>query len=80
MGRWLVPREELTVEQVRSVELPMDENRLVSGGPGSGKTLVLAHRAQFLMEDLGIEPDRLRIFVYTKTLAAYIRDLSLIHI
>lgn len=74
MGRWLVPREELTVEQVRSVELPMDENRLVSGGPGSGKTLVLAHRAQFLMEDLGIEPDRLRIFVYTKTLAAYIRD------
>jgi superfamily I DNA/RNA helicase len=73
MSNWLVSRDELTVEQVGSVELPMGENRLISGGPGSGKTLVLAHRAQHFMEDLGVEPERLRIFVYTKTLAAYIR-------
>lgn len=74
MGTWLVSREELTPGQVQSVQLPMGENRLVSGGPGAGKTLVLAYRAQYLLDDLGVDPDRLRIFVYTKTLASYIRD------
>jgi superfamily I DNA/RNA helicase len=74
VSNWLVSREELTVEQVGSVELPMGENRLISGGPGSGKTLVLAHRARHFMDELGVAPERLRIFVYTRTLAAYIRD------
>ena len=78
---WLVPRNELTDAQSRAVEANPKQHRLVLGSPGSGKTIVLLHRARYLLDQYGIPPDRCRLFVYTNALKAYIRaalrDLAL---
>lgn len=71
---WLVHRDELTVEQSRAVELNPKEHRLILGSPGSGKTIVLLHRARHLVDEYRIPPKRYRIFVFTRTLKAYIRS------
>ena len=71
---WLIPRDELTNEQGRAVELKPDEHRLILGSPGSGKTMVLLHRAQYLVDEYRVSPDRYRIFVFTGALKAYIRS------
>ena len=60
---WLVHRSELTDEQRRAVALGADEHRLIFGGPGSGKTQVLLHRAAFLRDTYDIPSERYRIFV-----------------
>jgi superfamily I DNA/RNA helicase len=71
---WFVPRSDLSQDQLRAVDLPVHEHTLVLGAPGSGKTLVLLHRAKRLIEEQEISPDRLRIFVFTNTLKDYIRS------
>jgi len=73
MSGWLVARQNLTTEQVRAVELSSDQNRIISGGPGSGKTLVLLHRARELIDKGSVAEGRYFIFVYTKALSQYIR-------
>jgi superfamily I DNA/RNA helicase len=69
---WLVPRSDLTPEQLRAIELPPTEHRVVIGGPGSGKTQLLLHRARHLLDRLGTSPSRYRILVFTNVLKAYI--------
>ena len=71
---WLVPREELLPDQLRAVELSPSEHRLIVGPPGSGKSLVLLHRAAWLRAEFEARPERFRIFVFTKSLKAYIRS------
>ena len=71
---WLVHRTELTVEQERATTLSPREHRVILGSPGSGKTMVLLHRARHLMDEHGISPERLRIFVFTRSLKEYIRS------
>jgi superfamily I DNA/RNA helicase len=70
---WLVPYSDLTPEQLQSVEATPDQHRLVVGGPGSGKTLVLLHRAAWLRKRFNVNDKRFRIFVYTNVLKDYIR-------
>jgi superfamily I DNA/RNA helicase len=70
---WLVPRDELTVEQIRAVELDPHEHRVILGAPGSGKTQILVHRARYLSDELRVQPARFRIFVFTNVLKQYIR-------
>lgn len=78
---WLVPRSQLTPDQIRAVELPASEHRVIVGGPGSGKTLMLLHRAAYLRERFKVSPERFRIFVFTNVLKEYIRSgLSLLDI
>ena len=78
---WLVPRSELTDSQSRAVGLTSKQHRLVLGSPGSGKTIVLLHRARHLIDENQIPPERFRLFVFTNALKAYIqtalRDLDL---
>jgi superfamily I DNA/RNA helicase len=74
MGTWLVPRQELTVDQLRAVELPTDQHQLFLGGPGSGKTQVLLHRADHLRRTYNVPAERIHIFVYTNVLKDYIRS------
>jgi len=74
MSTWLVPHTELTNEQIRAIEMEPTANRVIMGGPGSGKTQVLLHRARFLRDNYSVPPDRFRIFVFTNVLSAYIRS------
>jgi superfamily I DNA/RNA helicase len=69
---WLVPRQWLTAEQRRVVELSPDRHRVVAGTPGSGKTQVLLHRAVWLRDRFRVAGDNLRVFVFTNVLKNYI--------
>ena len=70
----LIPRSELTTEQIRAVELSPDEHRVLLGGPGSGKTQVLLHRADYLRRTRGIDDDGYYILVFTRALKQYLRS------
>ncbi|MCX7771100.1 MAG: AAA family ATPase [Proteobacteria bacterium] len=69
---WLLPRNELTPEQNRAIELDANEHKIILGGPGSGKTQILLHRAKYLKEKYKIKNERLHIFVFTNVLKNYI--------
>lgn len=78
---WLLPRNELTPEQNRAIELDTSEHKVVLGGPGSGKTQILLHRAKFLRDRFQISSNRLHIFVFTNVLKNYISSaLSILDI
>lgn len=72
MGTWLIHRDELTLEQLRAIELSPSEHRVIFGAPGSGKTQVLLHRARYIMDTWQVPPDRFRIFVFNNVLKKYI--------
>jgi len=74
MSTWLLPYQDLTIEQRRVVEAPPDQPRLVMGFPGSGKTQVLVHRADFLRKKLASPPERFRVMIFTNVLRDYIRS------
>jgi superfamily I DNA/RNA helicase len=74
MITWLVPRQDLTPDQARAVELLPTINRVVLGMAGSGKTQVLIHRAAHLAETYRIPPERYRVFVFTNVIKEYIRS------
>ena len=73
MATWLLPRTDLTVDQLRAVELPPAEHRVIVGLPGSGKTQVLVHRAVYLRELFRVPADGFRIFIFSNVLKDYIR-------
>ncbi|MCS6910464.1 MAG: AAA family ATPase [Anaerolineales bacterium] len=74
MSTWLLPRSELTAEQLRAIELPHADHQVIFGAPGSGKTQILLHRAAELRRRLGSADGRFRILVYTNVLKTYIRS------
>ncbi len=74
MATWLVPRQDLTLDQLRAIESTARENQVFLGGPGSGKTQVLLHRADFLHRTGNAPPERIHIFVFTNVLKDYIRS------
>lgn len=74
MSHWLLPLADLTPDQLRAIRLEPTEHCLICGGPGSGKTQILLHRAHHLMKQWRVPPERLRIFVFTNALKAYIRN------
>lgn len=71
---WLIPLQDLTPDQLRAIQFEPTEHRAILGGPGSGKTQILLHRARYLCDKLGCGPDRFRIFVYTNVLKDYIKS------
>lgn len=71
---WLVPIQDLSADQAAAVTQDLSRNRIIIGGPGSGKTLVLAHRAHAIVTAGGSLPDRVRLVVYTNMLSTYIAD------
>lgn len=74
MATWLLALSELTPDQARAVRMDPAEHRIIFGGPGSGKTQVLLHRAKFLRERWNVAADRFRILVFTNVLKHYIRS------
>ena len=69
---WLVPFSALSIDQIRAVEASDDQHRLVVGAPGSGKTLVLLHRAAHLRRLRQTAPNGFKFFVFTRMLKQYI--------
>jgi superfamily I DNA/RNA helicase len=81
LSTWLIPRNELTPEQLCAVELSLHEHRVILGAPGSGKTQILLHRARYLCDSFHVAEDRFHIFVFTNVLKDYIRSaLQLLHL
>lgn len=71
---WLIPRDELTTDQLRAIESDVKEHRLVFGAAGSGKTQVILHRAHYLTETIKVDDSRFHIFVFTNVLKHYIQS------
>lgn len=46
----------------------------VLAGPGTGKTLTLSHRTQFLVEEIGIEPQDILVLTFTRAATATLRE------
>lgn len=74
MANWLAHKSELTNEQVSAIKQSTDRNRIITGAPGSGKTLVLVYRLKYFLEDLKIPASKVRLFVYTTSLREYIKS------
>jgi len=70
---WLVPYSSLTPAQQQAAMLPLDGHRVILGGPGAGKTLVLLHRFSYLFQSHGCDPVAGKLFVFTTTLKDFIR-------
>ena len=72
---WLPPPDRLTPAQTACVEAPTDKPLILRGGPGSGKTVVLLHRARRLGLTTG-RPERVATLVYTNVLRDFIRSAT----
>lgn len=71
---WFIPFNQLTSEQQKIVSLGTEVNRVLFGGPGSGKTIILLHRAYYLHKVKHIPADKIHIFVYNNTLLSFIQS------
>jgi superfamily I DNA/RNA helicase len=71
MSLWWAQREQLDRYQVDLIEnLPLRENFLILGPPGSGKTNVLLRRAQFVR---GQEMPNVLVLTFTRSLTEFVR-------
>jgi superfamily I DNA/RNA helicase len=70
----VVPFAQLTEDQQNVVQAPITSSRIVMGGPGSGKSLVLVHRANFAVTTKKIKPNKTLLVTYTKRLKAELMD------
>ena len=71
---WILSQRELSPDQKKAVELPLEQNQLIIGPPGSGKTQILVHRAYYLCKKYAAQTPDFRIFVFTNSLKKYIKD------
>lgn len=69
---WLTPADRLTPVQQAAVRAPASAPLVLRGGPGSGKTVVILHRAKQLAESA--PGFRVRVLVYTNVLRDFIRS------
>ena len=69
---WLLPKQDLTRGQIHVVEAPFNRHRIVVGSPGSGKTMLLLHRAHHLATSNDIPASKFKLFAYTNALKKYI--------
>lgn len=74
MKDWLRDFSELSPEQKKAVQLPLEESRLLSGPPGSGKTQALVHRAVYLIQQHHVPRESLRLFVHSDVLETMLKS------
>ena len=72
---WLPPLDRLTQAQSASVTAETNRPLILRGGPGSGKTVVLLHRARQLGLASG-QPSKIALLVYTNVLRDFIRSAT----
>ena len=64
---------ELNSEQRRAAHAPIGPT-LVSAGPGSGKTRVAIARVEWLINSLGVPPERITVYTFTNRAARELRQ------
>lgn len=73
------------LRQSRSLKQKLDEIQqkavthgegplLVTAGPGSGKTTVITHHVRFLIESMGISPEKILVITFTKSAATEMKE------
>jgi len=68
--RW----EELSDDEQKPIyNLPLDRTYIVTGGPGTGKTILAIHRAARLRKRYG-EKAKIKFLVFNKPLMLYLRQ------
>jgi DNA helicase-2/ATP-dependent DNA helicase PcrA len=55
-------------EQRRFIERDPSQHALLAAGPGTGKTFTIEGRAEFLVEQAHVDPDRIAVLSLTRTL------------
>lgn len=68
---WAIDPSELSVEQKKIIQLPIDGHYAIIGPPGSGKTNVLLLRTSYLMR--AKKTCRIKALVFTSALKSFIR-------
>ncbi len=69
---WLTPSDGLTPVQAAAVRAPATGPLVLRGGPGSGKTVVILHRAKHLRD--AAPASKVKVLVYTNVLRDFIRS------
>lgn len=62
---WIMAFHESQLRAIRHIDGPM----MVLAGPGSGKTTVITHRIQYLVEKCGIPPASILVITFTRAAA-----------
>ena len=71
MSSWIIRRDKLDPEQRSIVDAPINNNMWISGFAGSGKSVILVHKAITILER---NPDAKVLFVvYTQSLVDLFR-------
>ena len=70
----VIPFGSLTEDQQDLVQAPISSNRIVVGGPGSGKSLVLVHRAHYAVKVAKLPASQVILMTYTRRLKAELID------
>ncbi|MEU1970176.1 PD-(D/E)XK nuclease family protein [Microbacterium sp. NPDC019599] len=70
----MTPGIDLDPAQLAVVRLPVEASGTVVGGPGTGKTTVLAARVAALLADGALDPDEILVLTPTRQTATALRD------
>jgi len=70
----VVPFASLTEDQQNLVRAPISSSRVIVGGPGSGKSLVLVHRAHYAVKVSKLAVNKVTMLTYTNRLKAELVD------
>ncbi len=60
-------------EQQQAIN-PEDGSMMVLAGPGSGKTFVITHRIQYLVEHYGVPPEEILVITFTRAAALEMQE------
>lgn len=66
---YVAPMGDPLPEQQRFIERDAHDAALLVAGPGTGKTFTIERRARFLVEECGVDPDRIALLTLTRSLA-----------
>lgn len=72
---WRLPNLKPALDEAQQRAVTYGEGPLlVTAGPGSGKTTVITHHIKYLIEHLGISPNKILVITFTKAAATEMKE------